>query len=748
MRHRFRRNLLRLAAVGVAAAMIAVVIVSAYVAQMSNGLPDIKGLNAAAFHGDTLIYDRNGVLLADVGNGGDHRQYVKFDQISPLLVKATVDVEDRTFWTNQGYDVQSIIRAGLGNVTHTTVQSGASTITQQLAKEYFLGPEQTYTRKVKELLLARELTQTYSKRQIMELYLNLNNYGEEQYGVQAASRTYFGKNAKDLDLAQASLLAGLPQAPFDYDPVLHLQAAKSRQIVVLEAMVRQGDITQEQAHDAYLEKLTVNPPTGNLGGIAPAFVAYVENELQALGYKVGTEQMVVRTTLDANLQQDATNIVKQNLQKNAGLDPGNLNSAAVAMDPTTGQILTYVGSAGEGTPGAKFDYVGGCPIYDHPGACPDVQYVNPGSSVKPYTYGLALQEGKATMNSKINDDPVPFTVTAPNAPPYQVFNFVPTKGYGQQPLKVAFPNSLNISAVKTEIADGLPQLVDFWRGLGLNPRPGGQTPAQAAALPDTVFGPSLTLGGFPITLMQHAAALGTIADLGTYHQPEAILSVTDDNGKVMYQADPNRGMKASAMDPGAAFIVSSILADDNNRALVFGKGTPLHLNDHMAAAKTGTTEDFHDGLTVGWTPHLVSVFWIGDVNGNGPGHQMQGPNTDGVYVAAPAWHQFMEDALKGVNPNDWYQMPADVTRAKDGSYYLTRYSQNIPQLIGDPSPGQNNNNNNNNGQNNNGGPVVIGGGVNNGQANNGGAVNPANPTQGPIPIVGGILGRNGKPPGG
>ncbi|MBO0838337.1 MAG: transglycosylase domain-containing protein, partial [Actinobacteria bacterium] len=433
---------------------------------------------------------------------------------------ATVDVEDRTFWTNSGYDIQSIIRAGLGDVTHTQVTSGASTITQQLAKEYFLGPEQTATRKVKELLLARELTQTYSKRQIMELYLNLNNYGEQQYGVQAASRTYFGKDAKDLDLAQASLLAGLPQAPYDYDPVLHLQAAKARQIVVLQAMVRQGDITQEQAHQAYLEQLTVNPPA-DTNGLTQGFLGYVENELNGLGLKVGTQQMVVRTTLDANLQADALKIVQQNLQKNAGLDPGNLNSAAVAMDPTSGQILTYVGSAGGNTPGANYDYV-------------NQKYVNPGSSVKPYTYGLAIQQGKATMNSKINDDPSPYTPI----PGFTVNNFEP-RGYGQQPLKVAFSNSLNISAVKTEMADGVSNLVDFWRGLGLNP---GDTPTQ----PDTSYGPSLTLGGYGITLLQHAAALGTIADLGTYHQPEAILSVTDDNGKVMYQADPNKGMKPSA----------------------------------------------------------------------------------------------------------------------------------------------------------------------------------------------------------
>src|SRR5439155_1765898 len=159
------------------------------------------------------------------------------------LVKATIDIEDRTFWKNPGYDPQSIIRAAVGNITHSRVQSGASTITQQLAKQLLLSPEQTYTRKIKELMLAAKLNSTYSKDKILELYLNVNNYGERQYGVESASKTYFRKDAKDLDLAEASLLAGLPQAPYDYDPVLHMEAAKVRQKQVLDAMVRQRDIT-------------------------------------------------------------------------------------------------------------------------------------------------------------------------------------------------------------------------------------------------------------------------------------------------------------------------------------------------------------------------------------------------------------------------------------------------------------------------------------------------------------------------
>jgi membrane peptidoglycan carboxypeptidase len=313
------------------------------------------------------------------------------------------------------------------------------------------------------------------------------------------------------------------------------------------------------------------------------------------------------------------------------------------------------------------------------------------------------------MDTKVFDGPPGYT--PPGGQP--IYNFVKNKAYGQQPLKVALANSLNISAVKTEEAVGVPQLVDYYRNLGLTPRDSNGNVNE----PDTSVGPSLTLGGYSITLLQHAAALATIADLGTYHKPEAILSVTDANGNPLYQADPNKGAR-QAMDPGVAFIISSILDDDNNRSLVFGKGTPLHLADRHAAAKTGTTEDFHDGLTVGWTPDLASVFWIGDVTGSGPGHNMTGPNTDGVYVAAPAWNKFMEQALAGVK-NTWYAPPTDVVRKGDG-WYLTQYPTDIPQLAGDQAPAD---------------------------AKNDMGI-PPDPGTGPVPILRNILGRGNNNPNG
>jgi len=690
-RHRGRTRLLRFAGVCLGGFLVLAVGGTAYATSLMATLPTITGKDAALFTGDTLIYDRNGKLLADEGNGSDHRQYVTLDQVSPVLVKATVDIEDRTFWSNPGYDPQSILRAALGNITHSQIQSGASTITQQLAKQLFLKPEQTYTRKIKELMLAAKLNSSYSKRQILELYLNVNNYGERQYGVQSAAKTYFLRDAKDLDLAQASLLAGLPQAPYDYDPLVHLDAAKARQKQVLDAMVRQGDITEPQAQQAYAEPLAPKPPVDS--ALAPQFVSYVEQELDSLGLKVGAQQMTVKTTLDYGKQQLGQQIVTDNLNKNKGRDPkGGLNSSLVALDPKTGQILTYVGSAGPGSPAYEFDYAGS-------------KYLNPGSSVKPYTYAAALNAHIATMDTQIFDGPVPYQAGIPGCTtPYPVRNFVKSKGYGVQPLKVAFANSLNISAVKTELAVQMPQLVEFYRTMGLKPMQNdGSVNGPASA-----YCPSLTLGGYPITMLQHAAGMSVFADMGTYHQPEAILSVKDAKGKLLYQADPNRGAR-QALDPGVAFIVSSILGDDNNRSLVFGRGTPLHLSDRHAAAKTGTTEDFHDGLTVGWTPDLVSVLWIGDILGSSDNGYHMSSSSDGVFVAAPAWHQFMEQALRGV-PDHWYTPPSNVVRGSGNNWFLVGVPsiQHLPNdTLPTPTP-----DNNNDGQGDQGaGPLPIIGGV-------------------------------------
>ncbi len=648
-RRRSRTAVIRILGVLLGLTLVGGLAAGVYAESFLGSMESVSGLDSTGFQGDTLISDRNGQLLADYGEGGNHRVNVAIDQISPKLVDATVAVEDKNFWTNPGFDPEGIVRAALNNFRSRSIVGGGSTITQQLAKQRFLTSRQTLDRKLKEIVYAYQLNRTYSKQKILELYLNLSYYGEQQYGVQAASKTFFGKNAKDLDLAQAAMLAGLPQAPEQWSPVAHPEAAQIRQKQVLDAMVRVGSATPEAALAAYQEKLNVQPPVTKY--LAPQFVAYVKTELEQLGFKPGQQQLVVKTTLDPGKQQLGEQVVRDAWNSNRYRDKnGALSAAMVSMDPKTGQILVYVGNPGSDTAKGQFDFVDDVPL-------------SPGSSVKPYTYAAAIAARKATMDTPILDGPSPFQAGGG----YQVNNFV-HKAYGVQPLRVAFANSLNISAVKTELAVGVPQTLAFYRNMGLKPRGFNNDPNA----PDSEYGASLTLGTNPITLLQHVAGISTFADLGVYHQPEAILQVSDATGKVLYQADPNRGRR-QAIEPGVAFIVSSILADDNNRALVFGKGTPLHLNDRHAAAKTGTTETFHDALTVGWTPDLATVVWLGGTLGKDD--TMCNCNSDAVYVAAPAWHKFMEAALKTV-PDSWYQPPADVIKGANNSWFL----QDAPRI--------------------------------------------------------------------
>lgn len=624
--------------------------VDAYGQSFVGSLPRVAGLDSTAFSGDALLYDRNGQLLADLGQRGDRRVNVPLSQVSPKVTQATVAVEDKNFWTNPGFDVEGIGRAAVSNLHNRNIVGGGSTITQQLAKQLFLSPDQTLDRKLKELVLAYQLNQTYSKDQILELYLNKSYYGEQQYGIQAAARTFFLKDARDLDLAQSALLAGLPQAPDQWSPIRHPEAAKLRQKDVLDAMVRAGYATSDEARAAYQEKLDIHPPVNNF--LAPHFVQYVIGELERLGFKPGQQQMLVKTTLDYGKQQLAEQVLRENLDANRGRDRGGLlSSALVSMDPRTGQVVSYVGSPGFGTEGGQQDFVGMVPR-------------NLGSSVKPFTYLDLINARKATMDTPIADSPSPFQL-----PGYRVENY-DKRSHGVQPLRVALASSLNIPAVKAELAVGVPGLVEFYRGLGMFPRmPTDQVDDHGSVIYSTTssvndYGPSLTLGGYPITLLEEVSALSVIAGMGVYHQPETIQQVTDLKGKVLYEANPEKG-KRQVVDPAAAFITAQILSDDANRAPIFGYGTPLHMGDRHSAAKTGTTENYKDALTIGFTPDLATVVWVGDILGI---NNTMTYGSDGVYVAAPAWHRFMTEALKGV-PDRWYDPPPDVTKAGNSWFF-------------------------------------------------------------------------------
>jgi len=643
----------------------------AYAQSFFDSLPSIQGLDSAAFAGDTIITDRNGVLLADVGNHGDHRLAVKLKDVAPVMVQATVAIEDKGFYTNPGFALAGIIRAAFDNLRAGHVVGGGSTITQQLAKQQFLTPDQTVSRKLKELALAYELAQTYSKDQIMELYLNKSFYGSQSYGVEAAAESYFHLPASKLDLAQSAVLAGLPQAPTEWNPVLHPDAAKLRQTEVLQAMVRSNFITQEDMDKALLEKLTYQAPINSF--LAPHFVDYVLAELRQLGFQPGVQQLNVKTTLDYHMQQIGENVVSSNLAANLFRDRrGQLSSGLIAEDPKTGEIMVMVGSPNYNSPGGQINFT----------TIPR----NMGSSMKPYTYGAVINARAATVDTPVYDGPSPLIYKDA----YSTTKFYNYDGrtHGVLPLKKAMGNSLNIAAVKVELSIGVPAVLSYMRNLNVRPRyvianPDGSFGGYDANAPADEYGPSLTLGGYPITLLEHVSGIATYADMGVYHSPESLITVTDSRGQTLYTTHPEQRAR-QALDPAVAFIMAQIMADDQNRCMIFGCNSALHWKDRIVAAKTGTTDNFKDAVTIAFTPDLAVGLWVGDILNN---NYAMVAGSDGVFVASPGVHTFVSQALAGVPGNHWYTPPPGVVAGANNSWFL-RDTTNIPKLPGDnpPSP--------------------------------------------------------------
>ena len=662
-----RTTLLRGLGAVVAVMLVIGVAADAYAQSFFDGLPSIQGLDSAAFAGDTIIYDSTGkVVLADVGNHGDHRLAVKLKDVAPVAIQATVAIEDKGFYTNPGFDLVGIVRAAFDNIRAGHIVGGGSTITQQLAKQQFLTPEQSVSRKIKELALAYELSQTYSKDQIMELYLNKSFYGSQSYGIEAAAESYFHIPASKLDLAQASVLAGLPQAPTEWNPVLHPDSAKLRQTEVLQAMVRSNFISQEDMDKALAEKLVYQAPVNSF--LAPHFVDYVLAELRQLGFQPGIQQLNVTTTLNWKMQQIGQSVVSSNLSKNLWRDPkGVLSSGLVAVQPTTGDILVMVGSPSYNSKGGQINYT----------TIPR----NMGSSMKPYTYGAVINARAATVDTPVYDGPSPLVYK--DAYSTTKFYNYDGRSHGVLPLKKAMGNSLNIAAVKVELSIGVPAVLSWMRNLGVIPRYISPDGSYNATAPGDQYGPSLTLGGYPITLLEHVEGIATYADMGVYHTPQAILKVTDSRGAVLYQDHPNQRARL-AIDPAVAFIMAQIMADDQNRCMIFGCNSALHWKDRTVAAKTGTTDNFKDAATIAFTPDLATGLWVGDILDNR--HFMK-YGSDGVFVASPGVHTFVSSALAGIPGNRCYTAPPGVVAGPNNSWYLLD-ARSIARLPGDnpPSP--------------------------------------------------------------
>lgn len=573
-------------------------------------LPNPDSLSVDAISKTTKIYDRNGILLYEI-YANQNRTPVKLADIPKNLQNATVAIEDKDFYTHPGFDIRGIVRSALVDFKGTGFQGG-STITQQLIKSAFLTPEPTIIRKVKEIALAFWAERVYSKQHILELYFNYVPYGGTAWGVQSASEIYFGKAVSQLDLAQSAFLAGLPQAPSIYSPYSGQEGTwKVRQKEVLDAMVQQGYITKNQETQAVQEKLVFQPPDVPLK--APHFVMYVKDLLiKKYGLsEVERGGLQVKTSLDLSTQDMAQKVVTDQVAENQNLDISN--GASLVVNPTNGDILAMVGSK---------DYFDSA---DDGNVNLTTALRQPGSTVKIITYSLALSSGftEATM---LQDEPL--TINIKGEPPYKPVNY-DGKFHGWVPLRIAFANSFNIPAVRTVEKVGVQNMVDFATKMGISDwnNPYG-------------YGPSVTLGGADTTMVDLTTVYSTIANSGNRVDLDPLLEVDDSNGKVLYKKHPK---SVPVVNPGVAFIISSILSDNSARQIEFGLNSPLVIDGHRVSVKTGTTDNKRDNWTVGYTPNYVVATWVGN-NDNSP---MSQSLASGITGAAPMWHEIMSNLLAG-----------------------------------------------------------------------------------------------------
>ncbi len=609
---------------------------------LATDLPSLDRLTENLAVPSTKVLARDGRLLFEITDpAGVHHTTVPLSEIPLALQQATIATEDASFYSNPGVDVVGILRALWINVTGGEVLAGGSTITQQVARNMLLDPqeraERTLTRKLRESILAWRLSRAYSKDEILALYLNQTYYGHLAYGVEAAARTFFGKSVRDLDLAESALLAGLPQAPSLYDPLLFAEAARERQAVVLDLMARQGYISEEAARLAKGEEMQWSAAAFPIE--APHFVFYVWNLLERrYGPEVLYSGLTVWTTLDLDLTREAQTIAERRLRQLAEREgvPANATGAAlVALDPRTGQILAMLGSP---------DYFSA----ENAGAVNMALAARqPGSAMKPLTYAAAFSPEYCgggtgcpwTAATMILDVRTAFVTK-------EGFSYVPQNYdrayHGPVSAREALAGSLNLPAVVALDHIGLPTF------LGLAGRMGLTTLTEAER-----YDLSLTLGGGEVRLLDLTAAFGALANGGKRMEPYAILKIETAAGEVIEQWQPAAG--ARVVDERVAYLIGDILADNSARAPTFGFNSVLQIG-RPAAVKTGTTTDYRDNWTLGYTPELVAGVWVGNPN-NTPMI-----NLGGVAGAGPIWHDFMRAALKG-KPETWFEEPPGMMRA-------------------------------------------------------------------------------------
>src|ERR687885_677802 len=597
-------------------------------AMLTRDLPSLSQISNHASFKTAQIFDRRGQLLWEFYDpDGGKRTVVPLNEISQNLIDATLAAEDAFFYQHRGVDLRATVRSAFLTGSGTS-QTGASTITQQLVRNVIMSPEErkqvTITRKAREIILAYQLDEKLSKDEILEMYLNEVYYGNQSYGVEAAAQSYFDKHARDLDLAESALIAGLVQSPSQYDPTRRdvprtadgiPLGTKERQAYVLEQMTRHGFITEQQARDAYAEPLQLKQREVDLK--APHWVMYIRDQVEQ---KYGANTLYqgglkIYTTLDLDYSERMLQVLqdaKANIESHGGD-----NAALIAVQPKTGEILAF---------DASMDY-------NDESIDGQVNVLlserQPGSSIKPVVYGLAFTKGWAP-GTPIEDSP-----TCWRDSPVHQWCPVNFDGifHGRTTVRSALGNSLNIPAVKTLDFDGVDNAVALGSKFGIS-----------TWAPDSgkTFGLSLTLGGAETRPIDMAQLYATFANNGLKIPLVAVTRIVDAEGNVLEDYKVPQGEQV--IDPRAAYMISNILSDPAAKLFTYGPNTPLILRQNddpkgplwPAASKTGTTDNYRDTWTDGYTPNLAIVVWVGNADGH-PMHQ-----TLSTLTAAKVWPASMK----------------------------------------------------------------------------------------------------------
>ncbi len=584
----------------------------AVLAYVAKDLPSPGKVNTRVIPESTKIYDRTGAHLLYEVHGEEKRTVIPFSDIPDVVKYTTISLEDQDFYSHYGIKLTSIVRSLLKDVVTLDKSQGGSTITQQFVKNSLLTNEKTFVRKFKEIILSLEVETKFSKDEILTMYLNEIPYGSNAYGIEAAAETFFGKPARELTLDEAALIAALPQATTYYSPYgSHTDALIGRQNFALRTMYRLGYITEEQMNEAIsTNTLAKLQPQKDIIA-APHFVMYIKDYLQQKYGDRAVEEggLKVITTLDWDKQQMAEQAVREGAAKNKAWKASN--AALVAMDPKTGQILAMVGSK---------DYFDDSIDGQVNIAIRDLQ---PGSSFKPYVYLAAFTKGYLP-ETILYDTKTQFETTEGKS--YEPNNYN-GKFSGPLPMMKTLGGSLNVPAVKTLYLVGVKDAVQMAKNLGVT------------GLDDlSRLGLSLVLGGAEIKLLDHVNAYGTLATGGIRHQKTGILRIEDHGGAVLEKFQADQGERV--VEEKYVAMLDSILSNNENRAWIFGENSPLRFDNRSVVAKTGTTNDFRDGWTLGYTPSLVAGVWAGNND-----HSAMTTGADGVNVAAPIWRAFMDKAL-------------------------------------------------------------------------------------------------------